>query len=78
MTGQTVLIVDDDEDIRMMLGAFLERCDFVIKEASNAWQALAALQMPVDLVILDLRMPFDVSGGDLIKTLENLHRSTPN
>ncbi|MBT3346466.1 MAG: response regulator [Gemmatimonadetes bacterium] len=77
MKGKTVLIVDDDEDIRMMLRAFLERCDFEAKEASNAWQALAALQMPVDLVILDLRMPFDVSGGDLIKTLESLGRTTP-
>lgn len=75
--GRTVLVVDDDDDIRMMLGTFLKRFDFEVREASNAWQALAALQQPVDLVILDLRMPFDVSGGDLIQTLESLGRSTP-
>ena len=46
-------------------------------EATNAWQALAQLQKPVDLVILDLRMPYDISGSDLIETLDGLGRTVP-
>ena len=52
-----VLIVDDDEDIRLMLRTYLRRFDFGTREAGNAWQALAAVQQPVDLIVLDLRMP---------------------
>ncbi len=75
--GKTVLIVDDDDDIRLMLKTYLRRFEFEIREAANAWQALAAVQQPVDLIVLDLRMPFDVSGSDLIDTLESLGRCTP-
>lgn len=35
------------------------------------------MQPPVGLIVLDLRRPFDVSGSDLIQTLESLGRSTP-
>ncbi|MBT6625764.1 MAG: response regulator, partial [Gemmatimonadetes bacterium] len=75
--GKTVLIVDDDDDIRLLLRTYLRRLDYEVREAGNAWQALAAVQQPVDLIVLDLRMPFDVSGADLIQTLESLGRSTP-
>lgn len=75
--GKTVLIVDDDDAIRLMLRTYLRRLDYEVREAGNAWQALAAVQQPVDLIVLDLRMPFDVSGSDLIQTLESLGRSTP-
>ncbi|MEC8992339.1 MAG: response regulator [Candidatus Latescibacterota bacterium] len=54
---KTVLIVDDDEDIRLMLRTYLRRFDFETREAGNACQALAAVQQPVDLIVLDLRMP---------------------
>ena len=46
-------------------------------EATNAWQSLAALQQPVDLVILDVRVPYDISGNDLIHTLKDLGNGVP-
>ena len=41
---KTVLIVDDDEDIRLMLRTYLRLFDFETREAGNACQALAAAQ----------------------------------
>ncbi|MDP6017198.1 MAG: response regulator [Candidatus Latescibacteria bacterium] len=68
--GATVLVVEDDEQVRALVVTILKKHDFVVIEATNAWQALAALQRPpVDLVILDLRMPYSISGSDLIGTM---------
>jgi YesN/AraC family two-component response regulator len=46
-------------------------------EATNAWQALAAIQQSLDLVILDIRMPYDITGNDLITTLKDLGSEVP-
>jgi DNA-binding NtrC family response regulator len=35
------------------------------------------MQQPVDLIALDLRRPFDVSGSDLLQPVESLGRPTP-
>jgi DNA-binding NtrC family response regulator len=74
---ETVLIVEDDDQVRALVTTILKRLDFEIVQATNAWQALAALQKPVDLVILDVRMPYDITGGDLIATLKDLGSEVP-
>ncbi|HJP34072.1 MAG: response regulator [Candidatus Latescibacteria bacterium] len=76
--GATVLVVEDDEQVRALVVTILKKHDFVVIEATNAWQALAALQRPpVDLVILDLRMPYSISGSDLIGTMKDLDQEIP-
>ncbi|RXI49972.1 DNA-binding response regulator [Clostridium tetani] len=52
-----ILIVDDDEEIREIINILLSREGFVVWEASNANTALAMLEKPVDLIILDIMMP---------------------
>lgn len=74
---ETVLIVEDDDQVRALVTTILKKLDFKIVQATNAWQALAALQKPVDLVILDVRMPYDITGGDLIATLKDLGSEVP-
>ena len=73
----TVLVVDDDDQVRSLVTTVLRKLGHETAEAANAWQALAALQKPVDLVILDVRMPYDISGDDLIDTLKSLGRDVP-
>jgi CheY-like chemotaxis protein len=73
----TVLVVEDDHQVRTLVTTILHKLGHETLEATNAWQALAALQNPVDLVILDVRMPYDISGGDLITTLQDLGRDVP-
>ena len=76
--GATVLVVEDDEQVRALVVTILKKHDFVVIGATNAWQALAALQRPpVDLVILDLRMPYSISGSDLIGTMKDLDQEIP-
>ena len=61
MTGaapKTILIVDDDPQIRKLLDAILKRDGYGIITAANGRQALQELdKQAVDLVITDLLMP---------------------
>jgi two-component system, OmpR family, response regulator len=75
--AETVLVVEDDDQVRALITTILQRMGHHTIEATNAWQALAALQKPIDLVILDIRMPYDITGGDLIGTLKDLESSVP-
>ncbi len=53
-----VMIVDDDPDIRRLLGRFLRRAGHEVVEAASADEGLAELRKAcMDLVLLDLEMP---------------------
>ena len=55
---KTILVVDDDEAIRTLLKEELEDEGYDIKIATNARDALKMVAAePLDLVILDIRMP---------------------
>ncbi|MCC6523100.1 MAG: sigma-54-dependent Fis family transcriptional regulator [Polyangiaceae bacterium] len=63
-TPFTVLVVDDEPNIRRALGLILRGEGYAMVEAANAAEASAALAecaTPVDLVILDLLLP-DLGG----------------
>ena len=71
-----VLLVDDEANIRRMLGALLQAEGFETAEAANGNAAIAALQSAApDAVLLDLMMP---GGPDGISTLEQLKRRAPD
>jgi DNA-binding NtrC family response regulator len=71
-----VLLVDDEANIRRMLGALLQAEGFETAEAANGNAALAALESAApDAVLLDLMMP---GGLDGIGTLEQLKRRAPD
>jgi CheY-like chemotaxis protein len=55
---QRILLVDDDEALRKMLGMKLVMMGYAIAEAANGKEALAAQQRePADLILTDLIMP---------------------
>ena len=66
---KTVLVVDDDPDMRFMLKLLLERGGYQVAEAADGVAAMHAIkaQMP-DLVLTDLRMPM-MDGAELILRL---------
>lgn len=60
LSGSTpvILIVDDDEVIRMLLRQFLEGEGYTVIEAENGPAALEKVsEQPFDLIILDIAMP---------------------
>ncbi len=55
----TVLVVEDDQDTREMLGRFLELEGFNVETAANGRQALERLGSGIgaSVIVLDLMMP---------------------
>jgi len=69
-----ILIVDDDELMRKMIGKSLVRIGYEITEASNGKEALEYLGRQIfDLIIIDLVMP--EKGG--IETIIDINRMYP-
>lgn len=71
----TILIVDDDPDIRSVVRFLLEARGFTVLEARDGLEALetVAAERDIDLIILDIMMP----GLDGYQVCENL-RSISN
>ncbi len=57
MTAPRVLVVDDDADMRMLMGALLEHLGAIVTAAGDPGELAAALAEPFDLALLDLVMP---------------------
>jgi two-component system, OmpR family, KDP operon response regulator KdpE len=70
-SSATVLVVDDEPQIRRFLRAGLEMHDFRVIEAGSVKQALdlAVMNAP-DLVVLDLGLP-DGDGAGFLRTLRS-------
>ena len=69
MKGARVLVVDDEPDIRKLVGELLRRAGHEVTEAENGRAGLRALHAsPPDLVLLDVSMP----GLDGWQTLERI------
>ncbi|PFG73158.1 response regulator [Tepidiforma thermophila] len=61
----TILVVDDDDPVRVMLARLLRTHGFTVLQAAHAAEARAILERePVDLVISDIVMPGE-SGMEL-------------
>ena len=62
----TVLVVEDDRDIRGVLRRYLERAELAVLTTGSGAEALRLLaESDVDLVLLDLGLP-DVDGADVL------------
>ena len=65
----TILVVDDEPQIRKMLNIFLDASDFKIEESNSGKQAIMlAASLKPDLILLDLGLP-DMDGKEVITAL---------
>jgi CheY-like chemotaxis protein len=69
LAAGTVLVVDDEPDIRFLLRITLELAGYAVTEASHGEAALESVRAsPPALVITDRMMP-RMGGGELIERL---------
>jgi CheY-like chemotaxis protein len=72
--AKRVLIVDDDRDVRNILGSVLRQRGLDVTVAADGREALAALrEHPFAVMVLDLLMP----EADGFEVLDELYRSDP-
>ena len=71
MMGEThILVVDDDERLRVLLRDYLTKEGFRVSQAANAAEARQRMEsIAFDLMILDVMMPGE-SGLDLARSLK--------
>jgi len=69
--GATVLVAEDDADLRGVLTAALTRNGHRVLQARDGAEALAAIERePVDLLVLDLVMP-NIDGYEVLARLKS-------
>ncbi len=72
----SILIVDDNREIRSILQEYLQEEGYLAQGAENGKEALAKYaETPFDLIITDLNMP-GMTGIELIKTIAKDENAT--
>ena len=73
----TVLVIDDDEDIQVLVNAAL-KTKFTLFKAMTGEEALDAFQNqgPFDLILLDVNLP-DMDGHDILQEIRHEDVDTP-
>ena len=74
VTNATIMVVDDDSEVREIVAEFLSESGHHILQAGDGNEALQLLQtLPdIDLIVTDVRMP-GVSGIDLAEKATREH-----
>jgi len=74
---QRILVVDDEEPVRLLCKAELEEEGFEVVSTSKARQALELVaREAVDLVVLDIQMP-DMDGIEALQKIVGKKRDMP-
>lgn len=72
----TILVVEDEVLIRLVIAEYLRDCGYKVYEAAHADEAMAILQAPdvaVDIVFSDVMMPGSVDGFGLARWVRDRH-----
>jgi DNA-binding response OmpR family regulator len=67
MAVQTILLVDDNQDVREVVAAVLSEPGYTVLVAADGYEALRILvEQPVDLLVADIAMP-GITGFELAR-----------
>lgn len=75
---QTVLVIDDNREVRSVMGIMLESLDCAPLLCASGAEGLSRLQVDPDIsqVVVDLHMP-DMDGWTCLTKIRNTHPSIP-
>ena len=77
LTTKTILLADDEEEIRSDLALFLEFSDYEVFQASNGKEAYQCyLDNSFDLIITDIEMP-KINGLELVERIREKDKEIP-
>jgi two-component system OmpR family response regulator len=77
MTGERLLLVDDEENLRSMLEAALRHSGFEVASAATGREAIDAVpEARPDLIVLDVMLP-DLDGFEVCRRLRSDGSRTP-
>jgi two-component system, OmpR family, alkaline phosphatase synthesis response regulator PhoP len=76
MANETILVVDDEANIRDLASLYLEQAGYVVQSTADGRQALDLIALaPPDLVVLDLMLPV-VDGWEVCRRVRAEHEAT--
>ncbi len=76
-SSHSILIIDDEPNLRRSLGLILQRAGYAVTTASNAAEALHVLKAGAyDLTFLDIKLP-DQNGIQLLPQIKILYPEMP-
>jgi PAS domain S-box-containing protein len=77
--GETILVVEDDEDVRQVAVSTLKTLGYGVREAENGQAALSLIDADeaIELVFSDVSMPGKLTGADLARELRRQRPDLP-
>ena len=80
MADATIMIVDDNVEIRTVVSHLLTKADYHVIQAVDGREAIALLSAApeggISTILVDLQMP-NVNGGEVIRHLKALYPTVP-
>nr|WP_314579890.1 response regulator [uncultured Pseudomonas sp.] len=73
---RTILLVDDDPDVRSVTSMMLSSLGYSVVEAENGDEALKKIDPAIDLVLTDFAMP-NMTGAELAEIVKREHPELP-
>jgi len=75
----TVLVVEDDSDVRAIASSLLENLGYCVMEAETGSDAMKLIDRGerIDLVFTDVIMPGEMNGIDLVRAMKVKHAGIP-
>ena len=78
LKGTSVLLVEDDKEVRLGTRTLLESCGLVVHEATSTVESvLIAERETIDIALIDLRLPEQDSGFITIESLRSCQQAIP-
>lgn len=76
MPDKTILVVEDNDFVRMQICKFLDDDGFDTVESTDGQEALSLISEGIDMAIVDVRME-PMNGFDFVRTLRSDGNNTP-